>query len=188
VLIDDVLPAYQFGELHSLRVHAAPDEVLQAIRDVAPEEIRLFRLLTAIRSLPARLLGRGAARSPSRPLLETALHAGFLALVEDPGREVVFGTVGQFWRLAGARPPRIETPEAFASFDSPGYAKAAITFRVDAEAEGWSRVTTETRVAATDAGARRKFAAYWCLIYPGSALIRRMWLAAIRRRAEGSGH
>ncbi len=29
-----------------------------------------------------------------------------------------------------------------------------------------------------------RFAIYWRVIYPGSALIRRMWLDAIRRRAE----
>jgi len=32
---------------------------------------------------------------------------------------------------------------------------------------------------------RRRFAAYWRLIYPGSALIRRSWLRAIRQRATG---
>ena len=42
----------------------------------------------------------------------------------------------------------------------------------------------ETRVHATDAPTKRKFAAYWRTIYPGSALIRVMWLRAIRRRAE----
>ena len=31
--------------------------------------------------------------------------------------------------------------------------------------------------------ARRRFAAYWRVIYPGSAIIRRMWLRAIERRA-----
>jgi hypothetical protein len=35
-----------------------------------------------------------------------------------------------------------------------------------------------------DAAARRKFGAYWLVICPGSALIRRMWLRAIERRAE----
>ncbi|MBV8202739.1 MAG: hypothetical protein JOZ15_19150, partial [Acidobacteria bacterium] len=45
-------------------------------------------------------------------------------------------------------------------------------------------VTTETRVNATDAATRRRFAAYWRVIYPGSSLIRSMWLRAIRRRAE----
>jgi hypothetical protein len=44
----------------------------------------------------------------------------------------------------------------------------------------------ETRVHTTDAAAERRFAVYWRLIYPGSAFIRRMWLEAIRRRAESS--
>jgi hypothetical protein len=43
---------------------------------------------------------------------------------------------------------------------------------------------SETRVHTTDAAAERRFAAYWRLIYPGSAFIRRMWLEAIRQRAE----
>jgi len=30
---------------------------------------------------------------------------------------------------------------------------------------------------------RRRFAGYWRIIYPGSALIRRMWLRAVARRA-----
>jgi hypothetical protein len=38
--------------------------------------------------------------------------------------------------------------------------------------------------AETDRAYRRVFAAYWRVIYPGSALIRRMWLRAVKRRAE----
>ena len=48
------------------------------------------------------------------------------------------------------------------------------------------RLRTQTRVDATSPGAASRFALYWRAIYPGSALIRRMWLAAIRRRAEGN--
>jgi hypothetical protein len=44
-------------------------------------------------------------------------------------------------------------------------------------------VSTETRVFATSPAARRRFAAYWRVIYPGSAIIRRSWLRAIRHRA-----
>lgn len=47
-------------------------------------------------------------------------------------------------------------------------------------------VTTETRVFATDPSSRRKFGEYWSVIYPGSALIRRMWLKAIKKRAEAA--
>jgi hypothetical protein len=41
-------------------------------------------------------------------------------------------------------------------------------------------------VFANSPWARRGFAAYWRVIYPGSALIRRMWLRAIARRATRS--
>ncbi|MGH7548130.1 MAG: hypothetical protein ACREMM_08140 [Gemmatimonadales bacterium] len=47
-------------------------------------------------------------------------------------------------------------------------------------------MTTETRVHATGARTRWRFGAYWFVIHPGSALIRRMWLRAIRRRAEAA--
>jgi len=40
----------------------------------------------------------------------------------------------------------------------------------------------ERRVCANDASSRRKFALYWRVIDPGSAIIRRMWLRAIERR------
>ena len=56
--------------------------------------------------------------------------------------------------------------------------------RVDEEPGGVVRLTTQTRVFASDAAARRRFGAYWRTIYPGSAFIRRMWLAAIKKRAE----
>jgi hypothetical protein len=48
-------------------------------------------------------------------------------------------------------------------------------------------LTTETRVYAAGAKAVRGFAAYWRMIYPGSSLIRRMWLRAIKLRAEAAG-
>jgi len=69
------------------------------------------------------------------------------------------------------------------ALDDPGYAKATMNFLIT-ESESGCVVTTETRVHATDARSRRRFGMYWLAIYPGSALIRRMWLRAIKRRAE----
>jgi hypothetical protein len=48
-----------------------------------------------------------------------------------------------------------------------------------------SIVSTETRVYVNDAWAMRRFAVYWRIIHPGSDIIRRMWLWAIKLRAEG---
>ena len=45
-------------------------------------------------------------------------------------------------------------------------------------------LTTETRVYTVGPQVVRGFATYWRMIYPGSALIRRMWLRAIKLRAE----
>jgi hypothetical protein len=52
--------------------------------------------------------------------------------------------------------------------------------------DGASVVSTETRVYGTDAPTRRRFGIYWRIIYPGSALLRRMWLRAIKQRAEAA--
>ena len=112
-----------------------------------------------------------------------ATRTTFLPLAAEPDRELVVGTVvvaPRGWRRAEAA-----TPEAFRTLAAPGFARAAMNFRVVPDGRGGSIVSTETRVHATDAPSRRRFAAYWRVIYPGSAIIRRSWLRAVRRRAEG---
>lgn len=58
-----------------------------------------------------------------------------------------------------------------------------MNFRVIGDGVNASLVSTETRVFANDASSRRRFAAYWRVIYPGSAIIRRMWLRAVERQS-----
>ncbi len=182
--LDDFVPACQFRELHEIRVHAPADAVFRAVKSVTAGEIRFFGLLTWIRS--PRLPGSGRedilAAPAQRPLIDVALRSGFLLLAEDTGKEIVFGTI-----LCG-RPPELSDPRprSFAVLDRPGLCKVAMNFRLREESGGWVRLSTETRVLALGSSARRSFAIYWRLIYPGSALIRRMWLGAIRRRAEGA--
>jgi len=182
--LDHFVPVYQFREFHSIQVAASRERTYRAIRAVTAGEIFLFRTLTAIRRF-----GRPGPESilsapEHRPLLDVATHSGFMLLAEDPGREIVIGTLVVAPR--GWRPRHSPTPEDFKSLHAPGFAPAAMNFRLEDNGPGACRVTTETRVYATDAGTRRRFAAYWRVIYPGSALIRRMWLRAIRVRAEAS--
>lgn len=184
-LIDGYAPEYQFQEFHETRVQAPPSEVYRAILDVTAEEIQLFRTLTWLRSPRLRSRAPESILNPSanRPILEVATSSGFLKLAEDPGREIVVGAI--VVAPPGTRRPRTGFgPREYAALKKPGFAKATMNFRVEDEG-GWCRVTTETRVFATDAQARRRFAAYWRVIYPGSSLIRRQWLKAIRERAEG---
>ena len=51
-------------------------------------------------------------------------------------------------------------------------------------AEGGASLITETRVMTTDPASRRRFGRYWRVIRPGSAAVRRSWLAAAKPRAE----
>jgi hypothetical protein len=161
---------------------------LRAIRAVTPREIRFFGVLNAIRtSLDlARLFSRSRAETGEAwPILSIGRHGGFVLLADDE-REIVLGKVDQFWKPEGSPPPRLATAREFAAFDEPDYAKAVINFHVEDQGRGVCRVTTQTRVLATDEGARRRFGVYWRTLCAGSALIRKMWLSAIRRRAEGS--
>jgi hypothetical protein len=181
--IDEFLPRYHFSEIHEIRVHASRTRTWEAIQLVTPHEIRFFTILMAIRRLPALLAGQvrsvGALR---RPILEVALRSGFVLLAEAPPDGLVVGTIGRFWRPTGQSIPIADASE-FLAFDTPGYARCALDFRLE-EASGDTRVITETRIFTPDADVKRKFGAYWLVVHPGSAFIRRMWLAAIRRRAE----
>jgi hypothetical protein len=76
------------------------------------------------------------------------------------------------------------TTEIFRQPLPPGFALATMNFAVRPDGPGASLVSTETRVFANSPAARRRFAAYWRVIYPGSALIRRMWLRAIAVEAR----
>ena len=108
--------------------------------------------------------------------------AGFVILGEDPGREVVLGTIGRFWTPSGGM--RAFAAAEFAGFSEPGWAKAAWNFRVDAAADGRTTLSTETRVLCTDPRSRRTFGRYWRVVRPFSGLIRIELLRAIRGAAE----
>ena len=106
------------------------------------------------------------------------LPESFVRLAEDPRRELVFGVIAQMWKRH-AETAEIRDGAEFLAFQRAGFVKAAMNFRLSDSGAG----DTETRVLATDAGARRGFGRYWLLIRPASGLIRRIWLRAIARRA-----
>ncbi len=188
MLLDRFMPLYEFHEVHGITVEAPPERVFRAIKTVAPAEVPLFRFLFTIRSLPTIMLGRPDRRfAKPGPLLDKALGPGFVLLGEEPNRELVVGTIGQFWRPWSGAFPRIADAPEFLAFDRPGHAKAALNFRLDnPRADGSLTVTTETRIHVPDPAAQRAFAGYWSLIHGGSALTRRAWLGAIKRRAEAT--
>jgi hypothetical protein len=120
------------------------------------------------------------------PMLSLAARTGFQVIADEPGREIVLGVLLPISpaarnEIATARRLRRRLPFAL---NKPGYASALMNFTITPDERGGSIVSTETRVSAPDEGTVRSFARYWRVIYPGSALIRREWLAAIRARAS----
>lgn len=181
--LDGFAPTWQFSEVHQIRVQATPDRVFDAIKAVTANEILFFRTLTSVRRL-GRPLPESILNAPAEmPLIEVATRSGFLRLADEAPRELVLGTiVAAPAQYRGYRGP--VTPEIYRNIRRPGFALATMNFLVRPDPRGGSRVSTETRVFATSSAARRRFAAYWRVIYPGSALIRRMWLRAIKKKAE----
>ena len=177
--LDEFLPVWQFGEHHSIRVAAPPARVFDAVSRIRADEILFFRMLTWIRRggrrLPESILNAGN----TTPLLDVATRSGFIYLANDAPRELVVGTM--VIAPPGAR--HALKPQTFTTALPPGYALAAMNFLVEPDGPNESIVSTETRVFANSPDSRKRFARYWRLIYPGSALIRRMWLRAIRKRA-----
>lgn len=186
MLLDNVMPRHDVNEVHSVVIRARAPQVYEAIRNVTPGEMPLVGLLLELRTLPARVLRRGTGfgLAPERPILEQALRGGFVLLGETPGREIILGTVGVFWSLRGGPSPVIADAQQFVAFDRSGHAKAAMNFLLEPLSGNAVRLRTETRIQATDAASRVRFRRYWRVIHPGSALIRRLWLRAIKRRAE----
>ena len=180
--LDEFAPAWQFREVHTLRIAAPPAVVFDAITRLRADEIFLFRTLTWIRRggrpAPRSILNPGDAT----PLIDVATSTGFLRLAHDEPRELVIGAMV----AAPPGPGHRLTAGGYREPQPPGTALATMNFLVSPDGGHGSIVSTETRVHANDARSRRLFAGYWRIIYPGSALIRRMWLRAIERRAKAA--
>ena len=188
------MPRFDVVERHETLVRATPPEVFAAIREADLNGGAITRALLFLRAVPAAVLS--FVRSPRGVMTERrASHrqrairlselerAGFHVVAERAPAELVIGVLGRFWTLRGQLADRV-TADTFHTPPPEGQALAGWNFTVEARSDGMSMLRTETRVwCAPDA--RRKFRLYWLLIRPGSGLIRRSMLRAIRRRAEG---
>lgn len=182
--LDAFLPAYNFHERHEITIQAPTERVRQALNQVSFADIGAMRTLDAIRAigmghLQAARQASGAA--PAVPMVEIIGNprSGFFPLDDTP-REFVFGMAGQPWNNVSVN---LKVAE-FRNWAAPDSVKAVASFLIEDAGNGRSRMITETRIAASDESSRRKMARYWALIYPGSGMIRRSLLNAIRERAE----
>ena len=171
MLLDAWMPEYDVAARYETTVDAPPERVWQAIIEMRAGDLAVARWLMALRRLDFR-------RPPQRPLLESMTREGFLVLEQRVNEEVVIGVAGRFWTHSGGI-VRLASPEAWRGYAEDRSARSAMNFRIEA-----GRVITETRVQTFGAPARRSFRLYWTVVGPFSGLIRRAFLAEIRRRAE----
>lgn len=166
MLIDDLLPRYDFTEHHSIRIRATPGHIYDVVRHGELPTHPVILLLVFLRGL-----GRKPARTFS---LDAILRGGnFHLLADDPPRELVLGIEGPFWRLKYT--PNPVSVESFRQPVPNGAARAAWNFLIAPD----GTVSTETRILCA-AGTRRRFAFYWLFVRPFSGLIRILMLRSIR--------
>ncbi len=178
--LDDFMPSYSFGEFHQTRVAAPPESVVAAMHRVSLADLPAAVFLMRVR---AGALGhKGSIELPRESILDMMSNpaTGFMVLDASDPREFVGGMVG---RATHPKPP-VHTPEQFLAFKDADGIRVAFNVRVSDAGDGTSRLTSETRIACNDAASTRLFACYWRVIYPGSAIIRRVWLDAIADKSR----
>jgi hypothetical protein len=161
--LDELLPAYDVNEVHAVELPLSPEEAIERVLALPLTSDPLVRILFRLRGLRS-----------SGTVGDVLRGTRFQELARSP-LEVVVGFSGKPWLPRGDSAPFTEP--------GPGMVRVATDFRAEALAGG-SRLSTETRIAAVDAHGLRRFRAYWLAVGPFSALIRRRWLAAVRRSAR----
>ena len=177
-VFDDVMPEYQFSERHSERIHAKPEQVMQAIRQSTFGDMKSLVTLLKIRGAALRIHDTGDFLQDKR-VLDAFSASGYL-FGGSEHEIVMFGV----WNVRANRRPEVRTLQEFADYREQGAVKMAYDFNVEDAGGGWSTISTETRVLALDDFTRRGMGRYWRLIVPGSGLLRLQWLEGIKKRAE----
>jgi hypothetical protein len=180
--LDRFMPTFDVVDRHRAHVNAPAAVTLETARAMKLSSIPLVRTIVRARELLLGAKPDDAEIVRPTALVEEMLSLGWGVLDDVAGRELVMGAVTKPWEANVTF--RTIPPEAFAAFDEPDYVKIAWTLRADPIDAQRSIFRTETRAAATDAGAREKFRLYWACLSPGIRIIRRAALGPVAREAE----
>jgi hypothetical protein len=184
-LLDAHLASYDVVLTEHLVVEASPEVVFAAVKnyDFLTTDAMLVTALMALRTVPGRLRGRSVATPPTLMLATDAgALPGWVNLGEMPGREIVFGAVGTFWKADIEW--RDVPADQFAAFAEPGWGKIGCHLLVRPDGPGRSILSYECRTATTDLSSRAQMSRYWWLIRPFVAYILRAVLRTIREGVE----
>lgn len=177
-LLDDIMPEYLFSERHSARIHARPEQVMQAVRESTFGDMKSLVTLLKIRGAVLRIHDTGGFLQDKR-VLDAFSASGYLSGGSEHEIVMCGGANVRAKHRLGVR-----TLQEFADDREQGGVKMAYDFKVEDAGGGWSTISAETRVVALDDFTRRDMGRYWRLIVPGSGLLRLQWLEGIKKRAE----
>jgi len=172
MLIDDLMPKFEFGDANKIDVSASSDVVFRAVKTFNMNESTTVRWLFKMRGIPTENL-----------TINDFEKANLKILAEKPNEEIVLGLIGEFKSLTGGL-LKIES-DKFRDFNNAGFIKAVWNFAVAENGNGKSRVTTEIRIHPTDANSMAKIKTYWGMLKPPSQMIRKEILKLIKKQAEG---
>ena len=186
MLIDRCLRSFDVTQVCETTIRALPSEVYEAMLGTDLRD-PLIDALFALRELPQRISRRlrrhGPAPEATRVTFgDIATGPIWVRLAEEPGVELVVGSIGRFWEKDyGWRPI---AAEQFEAFQEPGYCKVVLSLAVLPSTSGLTILRYEARTATTDTVAARRFRRYWRLIRLGVALVMRHALHRIKTQAE----
>jgi hypothetical protein len=183
-ILDRFLPEYEFADTIAVPVNGSPTRLLRAFGELTLREMPLASFLGKLRYLPGRILGRlRKAATDDRPFVQHLTEGGTIVLAEEPGREIVLGTIGKFHQVLNQEPLALRVAADFRNFGDPAYQKLVIGVRVEEDSRG-GRLVLEHRTHALGQESRRAFARYWIFIKPTGHFVTWLLLRAVRRRAE----
>ena len=183
MLINSFAPNPDAVETHSVTINASPAVVYRTLWTADLGGSLIIKMLLGLRSLPEFVAHpRRSWPRNQKMTMQTLIDAGFGQLAEEPGKEIVLGVTGRFWRPTGNLSPFNRAD--FGAPVPPGLARAVWNFRVEEPARGQSILSTETRVVCGDSRSRRKFRAYWFFVRPFSGLIRILMLQGVKRACD----
>lgn len=169
MLIDELMPNFEFGDHNKIDISGSPEAVFQAVKTFDMADSTTIRWLFKMRGIPTTNL-----------TISDFEKANFKILAEKQNEEIVLGMIGEFKNLTGGLLD-IQA-DKFREFSEPGFIKAVWNFSI-ADAPK-TRVTTEIRITGTDAESVLKIKNVWGMLKPPSAMIRKEILKLIKKQAE----
>jgi len=185
--IDTLMPVYSFSEFHEVQITVSPERVKQTLKVTGVKDIPAAHLLMKIRGIAGDDVDMSDRAANCQAGPETFSTPDFHFFAVGQAEFITVMILKSSFATGNSNspaPPEITSLEQFRSFNDPGYVKVVMNFRFISDDAQKTILTTETRVRGITPRDSRIFSRYWRIIYPGSAIIRRVWLDTVKNKAQ----